>query len=109
MEVLEMYCDLLLSQLGLIQKKMFDEGLSEAISSLVLVTPMRQADLQKKTFDEGLSEAISSLVLVTPMRQADLQKLEIVCGQFTPRSVRRRKRDCLDQVKLSVHSPVWVL
>ena len=43
MEVLEMYCDLLLARFGLIQQmKTLDDGLAEAISSLIWVAPRLQ-------------------------------------------------------------------
>lgn len=46
MEVIEMYCDLLLARMGLIQhKKEVDEGLAEAISSIIWVTPHMQTDV----------------------------------------------------------------
>merc|ERR1711974_288129 len=46
MEVLEMYCDLLLARFGLIQQmKNLDDGLAEAISSLIWVAPRLQADI----------------------------------------------------------------
>ena len=45
MEVLEMYCDLLLARFGLIQQmKTLDDGLAEAISSLIWVAPRMQVD-----------------------------------------------------------------
>ena len=43
LEVLEMYCDLLLARFGLIQQmKGLDDGLAEAISSLIWVAPRLQ-------------------------------------------------------------------
>ena len=43
MEVIEMYCDLLLARFGLIQQmKALDDGLAEAISSLIWVAPRLQ-------------------------------------------------------------------
>ncbi|XP_017776530.1 PREDICTED: IST1 homolog [Nicrophorus vespilloides] len=48
MEIVEMYCDLLLARFGLItQMKELDEGLSEAIASLIWVAPRLQADIQE--------------------------------------------------------------
>ena len=47
MELLEMYCDLLLARFGLIQQmKTLDDGLAEAISSLIWVAPRMQADVR---------------------------------------------------------------
>lgn len=48
MELIEMYCDLLLARFGLIQQmKTLDEGLAEAISSLIWVAPRLQTDVQE--------------------------------------------------------------
>ena len=47
LEVLEMYCDLLLARFGLIQQmKGLDDGLAEAISSLIWVAPRLQVSLR---------------------------------------------------------------
>lgn len=47
MEVVEMYCDLILARFGLItQMKELDEGIAEAVSSILWVTPRLQADVQ---------------------------------------------------------------
>ncbi|KAK6187408.1 hypothetical protein SNE40_005445 [Patella caerulea] len=48
MELLEMYCDLLLARFGLIQtQKELDPGLEEAIASLIWATPRLQSDVQE--------------------------------------------------------------
>lgn len=48
MELLEMYCDLLLARFGLIQtQKEMDPGLEEAIASLIWATPRLQADVME--------------------------------------------------------------
>ncbi|XP_071052586.1 IST1 homolog [Onthophagus taurus] len=45
MEVVEMYCDLLLARFGLItQMKDLDEGIAEAIASIMWVAPRLQSD-----------------------------------------------------------------
>lgn len=56
MEIVEMYCDLLLARFGLIeQMKNLDDGLAEAISSLIWVSPRLQADVQElKTVSDQL-------------------------------------------------------
>lgn len=56
MEIVEMYCDLLLARFGLIeQMKNLDDGLAEAISSLIWVAPRLQADVQElKTVSDQL-------------------------------------------------------
>ncbi|CAG5122954.1 unnamed protein product [Candidula unifasciata] len=48
MELLEMYCDLLLARFGLIQtQKELDPGLEEAIATIIWATPRLQADVQE--------------------------------------------------------------
>jgi vacuolar protein sorting-associated protein IST1 len=47
MEIVEMYCDLVLARFGLVtQMKELDEGLSEAISTLIWVAPRMHTDVQ---------------------------------------------------------------
>lgn len=46
MEILEMFCDLILARFGLVtQLKELDEGISEAVSSIIWVAPRLQADV----------------------------------------------------------------
>ncbi|XP_055620215.1 IST1 homolog isoform X2 [Toxorhynchites rutilus septentrionalis] len=48
MEIVEMYCDLILARFGLVtQMKEIDEGIEEAVSSLIWVAPRLQADVQE--------------------------------------------------------------
>ncbi|XP_058462949.1 IST1 homolog isoform X4 [Malaya genurostris] len=48
MEIVEMYCDLILARFGLVtQMKDIDEGIEEAVSSVVWVAPRLQADVQE--------------------------------------------------------------
>lgn len=48
MEVVEMYCDLVLARFGLVtQMKELDSGLAEAVSSLLWVAPRMQSDIQE--------------------------------------------------------------
>lgn len=48
MELIEMFCDLLLARFGLIQQmKTLDEGLAESISSLIWVAPRLQAEVNE--------------------------------------------------------------
>ncbi|XP_045764575.1 IST1 homolog isoform X8 [Maniola jurtina] len=48
MEIVEMYCDLILARFGLVtQMKELDEGLGEAISSLIWVAPRMHTDIQE--------------------------------------------------------------
>jgi len=89
MEVLEMYCDLLLARFGLIQ--------------------------QMKTLDDGLAEAISSLIWVAPRLQTDVQELKIVADQFTAKYGKPYAQACKENAvgtvsaklmhKLSVQAP----
>jgi vacuolar protein sorting-associated protein IST1 len=57
MELVEMYCDLLLARFGLIQQmKTLDDGLAEAISSLIWVAPRLQTDVSElKTISDLLT------------------------------------------------------
>uniref|UniRef100_A0AAG5DDK0 IST1 homolog n=1 Tax=Anopheles atroparvus TaxID=41427 RepID=A0AAG5DDK0_ANOAO len=48
MEIVEMYCDLILARFGLVtQMKELDEGIEEAVSSIIWVAPRLQADVQE--------------------------------------------------------------
>jgi len=89
MEVLEMYCDLLLARFGLIQ--------------------------QMKTLDDGLAESISSIIWVAPRLQSDVQELKIVCEQLTAKYGKPYAQACKENSvgtvsaklmhKLSVQAP----
>ena len=89
MEIVEMYCDLLLARFGLIQ--------------------------QMKTLDDGLAEAISSLIWVAPRLQADVQELKIVADQFAAKYGKPYAQACKENEvgtvsaklmhKLSVQAP----
>jgi len=48
MEIVEMYCDLLLARFGLVtQMKDLDDGIAEAVSTLIWVAPRMQTDVQE--------------------------------------------------------------
>ena len=48
MEIVEMYCDLLLARYGLVtQMKELDAGIAEPVASIIWVTPRLQADVQE--------------------------------------------------------------
>ncbi|XP_057651388.1 IST1 homolog isoform X4 [Diorhabda carinulata] len=48
LEIVEMYCDLLLARFGLISNmKELDEGIAEAVSSLIWVSPRLMSDIQE--------------------------------------------------------------
>ena len=48
MELVEMYCDLLITRFGLIEQvKTLDDGLAEAVSSLLWVAPRLQTDISE--------------------------------------------------------------
>merc|ERR1712076_126979 len=70
MEVLEMYCDLLLARFGLIQ--------------------------QMKTLDDGLAEAISSIIWVSPRLQADVQELKVVAAQLASKYGKPYAMGCVE-------------
>lgn len=93
MELLEMYCDLLLARFGLVQ--------------------------QMKTLDDGLSEAISSLIWVAPRMQADVAELKIIAEQLGVKYGKPYSLACRDNAigtvapklmhKLSVQAPPKIL
>lgn len=48
MEIVEVYCDLLLARFGLLtQMKELDDGIAEPVSSLIWVAPRLQSDVQE--------------------------------------------------------------
>lgn len=54
MEIVEMYCDLILARFGLVsQMKELDEGLAEPISSLIWVAPRMHTDVQVRITGYG--------------------------------------------------------
>lgn len=57
MEILEMFCDLILARFGLVT--------------------------QMKDLDEGIAEAVSSIIWVAPRLQADVAELKVVSDMFT--------------------------
>ncbi|KAK2715384.1 IST1 homolog [Artemia franciscana] len=89
MEILEMYCDLLLARFGVIQ--------------------------QMKTIDEGLAEAISSIIWAAPRMQADVAELQVIADQLTMKYGKQYGQACRDsavatispklQQKLGVQAP----
>ena len=93
MEILEMYCDLLLARFGLIQ--------------------------QMKTLDEGLAEAISSLIWIAPRLQADVAELKMIADQLGLKYGKPYTSACRDNSigtvapklmhKLSVQAPPKIL
>lgn len=93
MEIVEMYCDLILARFGLIQ--------------------------QMKTLDEGLAEAISSIIWATPRLQADIAELKIISDQLTSKYgkpyAQAARENALKTVndklihKLSIQAPSKIL
>ncbi|XP_050736318.1 IST1 homolog isoform X3 [Eriocheir sinensis] len=93
MEVTEMYCDLLLARYGLIQ--------------------------QMKDLDEGMAEAVSSLIWAAPRLQTDVAELKIIADQLTLKFGKPYGQACREQQvttiserlihKLSVQAPPKVL
>ena len=71
MELVEMYCDLLITRFGLIE--------------------------QVKTLDDGLAEAVSSLLWVTPRLQTDISEMKIISDLLTQKygkQYAQAARDC---------------
>lgn len=93
MELLEMYCDLLLARFGMIQTQ--------------------------KDLDPGLEESIASIIWATPRLQADVQELKHVSDQFTAKYGKEFTQACrtneLNNVsekvmhKLGVEAPPKIL
>ncbi|XP_063220127.1 IST1 homolog isoform X1 [Bacillus rossius redtenbacheri] len=93
MEIIEMYCDLLLARFGLIQ--------------------------QMKTLDDGLSEAISSLLWVSPRLQADIPEMRVISDMLTAKYGKQYMEACREDAvstiseklkhKMSVQSPPKIL
>lgn len=93
MEVTEMYCDLILARFGLIQ--------------------------QMKDLDEGLAEAISSLIWAAPRLMTDVAELKLIADQFSLKYGKPYAQACREQQvatiserlihKLSVQAPPKIL
>ncbi|KAL4232772.1 Vacuolar protein sorting-associated protein ist1 [Mactra antiquata] len=93
MELLEMYCDLLLARFGLIQTQ--------------------------KELDPGLEEAIASLIWASPRLQTDCGELKVIADQFTHKYGKEFGQACrtnaLENVsekvmhKLGVQAPPKIL
>ncbi|XP_075970870.1 increased sodium tolerance 1-like protein [Anticarsia gemmatalis] len=93
MEIVEMYCDLVLARFGLVT--------------------------QMKELDEGLAEAISSLIWVAPRMHTDVQELKIISDLFTAKygkiyadACRNENVNTLSEKlkhKMSVQSPPKIL
>ncbi|XP_030038768.1 IST1 homolog isoform X2 [Manduca sexta] len=93
MEIVEMYCDLVLARFGLVT--------------------------QMKELDEGLAEAISSLIWVAPRMHTDIQELKVISDLFTAKYGKIYADACRNESvntisdklkhKLSVQSPPKIL
>ena len=82
MELVEMYCDLLLARFGLIQ--------------------------QMKTLDDGLSEAISSLIWVAPRLQTDVQELKVISDLLTYKYGKPYAQACRENALKSVNEKLML-
>ncbi|XP_045524025.1 IST1 homolog isoform X2 [Pieris brassicae] len=93
MEIVEMYCDLILARFGLItQMKDLDEGLAEAISSLIWVAPRMHTDVQE-------------LKIISDLLTAKYGKVYAeACRSESVNSISEKLRH-----KLSVQSPPKIL
>ncbi|KAL0267142.1 UNVERIFIED_CONTAM: hypothetical protein PYX00_009493 [Menopon gallinae] len=76
MEMLEMYCDLLLARMGLIQ--------------------------QMKTVDGGLEEAVSTILWAGPRMLADVPELKVICDQLSVKYGKDYADACRDDTKPSI-------
>ncbi|CAL1678290.1 unnamed protein product [Lasius platythorax] len=93
MELLEMYCDLLLARFGLIQ--------------------------QMKNLDDGLAEAISTILWAAPRIQTDVQEIKVIADILTSKYGRQYTEACREEAiqtiseklkhKMSVQSPSKLL
>ncbi|XP_016917729.1 IST1 homolog isoform X1 [Apis cerana] len=93
MELLEMYCDLLLARFGLIQ--------------------------QMKNLDEGLAEAISTIIWAAPRIQTDVQEIKVIADILTSKYGKQYTEACREEAiqtiseklkhKMSVQSPSKLL
>ncbi|XP_017883051.1 IST1 homolog isoform X2 [Ceratina calcarata] len=93
MELIEMYCDLLLARFGLIQ--------------------------QMKTLDEGLAEAISTIIWVAPRMQTDVQEMKVIADILSSKYGKQYTDACREEAvqtiseklkhKMSVQSPSKLL
>ena len=93
MELLEMYCDLLLARFGLIQ--------------------------QMKNLDEGLAEAISTIIWAAPRIQTDVQEIKVIADILTSKYGKQYTDACREEAlqtiseklkhKMSVQSPCKLL
>ena len=83
MELLEMYCDLLLARFGLIQQmKTLDDGLAEAISSLIWVAPRMQADVARHSKSKLFFRLASNMMTEQPQPQPNHNLCQPFCIQL---------------------------
>lgn len=93
MELLEMYCDLLLARFGLVQ--------------------------QMKNLDNGLAEAISTILWAAPRIQTDVQEIKVIADILTSKYGKQYTEACREEAiqtiseklkhKMSVQSPSKLL
>lgn len=77
MEILELYCDLLLSRIGLIQSMKYVTLSAGASKHRVLVVITLLLVLNRE-LDPGLQEAVSTLIWAAPRLQSDVCELKVV-------------------------------
>ncbi|XP_013178266.1 PREDICTED: IST1 homolog isoform X2 [Papilio xuthus] len=76
MEIVEMYCDLILARFGLVtQMKELDEGLAEAISSLIWVAPRLHTDVQELKIISDLLTAKYGKIYADACRSEDVNTI----------------------------------
>lgn len=81
LELMEIYCDLLLSRFGLIQQSKY---VSDKYSSCIGVFGILHcmSFLHYRTVDSSLAEAISSLIWASPRVESDVSELRTISDQF---------------------------
>ncbi|KAI7690830.1 IST1 -like protein [Sarcoptes scabiei] len=82
MEIVEMFCDLLLARFGMIQ--------------------------QMKTLDDGLEEAISSLIWVAPRMSTVIQELAIIADIFTQKYGKQFAQASKDNTLKSINEKLML-
>lgn len=128
MELLEMYCDLLLARFGLIQQMKYASQLctcrivfslyNRQLESLLL-DYIKFVTLAFRNLDDGLAEAISTILWVAPRIQTDVQEIKVIADILTSKYGRQYTEACREEAiltiseklkhKMSVQSPSKLL
>lgn len=76
MEIVEMYCDLLLARFGLV------ESMKYKINNLFLNLKLSLYFNSKRELDLGLYECVSSLIWVAPRLEAEIGELKVIADEL---------------------------